>query len=110
MTEQQWLIDKSALVCLALSRDADLWSNRIERGLVLISTVTRLEIGYSAQTGDVARRDFRQSPLVAMPVEYLTAKIEDRAVEVQMLRQIGANTAARRFRTSSLQPRPNFPG
>lgn len=43
MTEQQWLIDKSALVRLAHSKDPDLWANRIERGLVHISTVTRLK-------------------------------------------------------------------
>ena len=43
-----WLIDKSALVRLAASRDAAEWATRIERGLVRVSTVTRLEIGYSA--------------------------------------------------------------
>lgn len=85
MTEPKWLIDKSALARLAESSDPDLWSNRIERGLVHISNVTRLEIGYSAQSGDVARREFRESPLAAMPIEYLTPKIEDRALEVQML-------------------------
>lgn len=85
MTEPSWLIDKSALARLAQSSDPDLWSNRIERGLVHISNVTRLEIGYSAQSGEVARREFRESPLAAMPVEYLTPKIEDRALEVQML-------------------------
>jgi predicted nucleic acid-binding protein len=85
MTEQTWLIDKSALARLAESSDPDLWSNRIERGLVHISNVTRLEIGYSTQSGDVARREFHESPLAAMPVEYLTPKIEDRALEVQML-------------------------
>jgi predicted nucleic acid-binding protein len=85
MTEETWLIDKSALARLAHSRDPDFWTNRIERGLVHISNVTRLEIGYSAQSGDIARREFRESPLAAMPVEYLTPKIEDRALEVQML-------------------------
>jgi len=85
MTEPKWLIDKSALAGPPVSSDPDLWSNRIERGLVHISNVTRLEIGYSAQSGDVARREFRESPLAAMPIEYLTPKIEDRALEVQML-------------------------
>lgn len=85
LTEQEWLIDKSALVRLVNSPDRDLWANRIERGLVHISNVTRLEIGYSAQSGDVARREFREPPLAAMPVEYLTPRIEDRALEVQML-------------------------
>lgn len=85
MTGQAWLIDKSALARLAQSIDLELWRNRIERGLVRISTLTRLEIGYSAQSGDVARRQFAESPLAAMPVEYLTPKIEDRALEVQIL-------------------------
>lgn len=85
MTEQKWLIDKSALARLTYSLDPVTWSNRIERGLIHISNVTRLEIGYSAQSGDVARREFRESPLAAMPVEYLTPKIEDRALEIQML-------------------------
>lgn len=85
MSEPTWIIDKSALARLAMCLDPDLWSNRIHRGLVRISNVTRLEIGYSAQSGDLARREFRSSPLAAMPVEYLTPKIEDRALEVQML-------------------------
>lgn len=42
-----WLIDKSALVRLGDSPDAELWAQRIERGLVRITTVTRLEVGYS---------------------------------------------------------------
>jgi predicted nucleic acid-binding protein len=40
-----WLIDKSALVRLAASPDAAEWAARIERGLVRITTVTRLETG-----------------------------------------------------------------
>lgn len=39
-----WLIDKSALVRLAVSPDAAQWALRIDRGLVRISTVTRLEV------------------------------------------------------------------
>jgi predicted nucleic acid-binding protein len=67
------------------SADVDGWNNRIERGLVHITNLTRLEIGYSARTAAEARRDFRESPLAAMPVEYLTPAIEDRALEVQLL-------------------------
>lgn len=85
MSDHTWLIDKSALVRIASSADVDEWNNRIERGLVHITNVTRLEIGYSARSGADARRDFRRSPLAAMPVEYLTPAIEDRALEVQML-------------------------
>jgi predicted nucleic acid-binding protein len=83
MTE--WLIDKSALVRLAVSPDAEVWSSNIERGLVRISTVTRLEVGFSARTSDELRAAQLRPPLAAMPVEYLTPKIEDRAVELQLL-------------------------
>jgi predicted nucleic acid-binding protein len=79
-----WLIDKSALVRFGDSLDAAAWANRIERGLVRIATVTRLEIGYSARSAAQARAVFRTAPLAAMPVEYLTPAIEDRAVEVQL--------------------------
>jgi predicted nucleic acid-binding protein len=78
----RWLIDKSALVRLASSTDAGEWAARIERGLVRITTVTRLEIGYSARSGPEFRAGFRRPPISAMPVEYLTPAIEDRAVEI----------------------------
>lgn len=80
-----WLIDKSALARLAASPDAAEWATRIERGLVRITTVTRLEVGYSARSGADLREAFRQPPLSSMPVEYLTPAIEDRAVEVLTL-------------------------
>jgi predicted nucleic acid-binding protein len=80
-----WLVDKSALVRLPASPDAAEWASRIERGLVRITTVTRLEVGYSARSGPEMRSKFRQPPLVSMPVEYLTPVIEDRAVEVLAL-------------------------
>jgi predicted nucleic acid-binding protein len=77
-----WLIDKSALVRLGTSPDGAEWASRIERGLLRITTVTRLEIGYSARSGTDLRAGLRQPPVSAMPVEYLTPAIEDRAVEV----------------------------
>lgn len=80
-----WLIDKSALVRLAASPDAAEWAARIERGLVRISTVTRLEVGYSARSGPDLRAGLQQPPLSSMPVEYLTPAIEDRAVEILVL-------------------------
>jgi predicted nucleic acid-binding protein len=80
-----WLIDKSALVRLGDSPDAGDWANRIERGLVRITTVTRLEIGYSARSAAQARSAFSTPPVSAMPVEYLTPAIEDRALEVQLM-------------------------
>lgn len=82
MAVTTWLIDKSALVRLAASPNAAEWASRIERGLVQITTVTRLEVGYSARSGPELRTGLGQPPLVSMPVEYLTPAIEDRALEV----------------------------
>jgi predicted nucleic acid-binding protein len=80
-----WLIDKSALVRLAASSDAAEWAMRIERGLVRITTVTRLETGYSARSGSELRAASQRPPLSSMPVECLTPAIEDRAVEILTL-------------------------
>jgi predicted nucleic acid-binding protein len=80
-----WLIDKSALVRLPASPDAAEWAGRVERGLVRIATVTRLEVGYSARSGPELRAGLRQPPMSSMPAEYLTPAIEDRAVEILAL-------------------------
>lgn len=85
MAVRDWLIDKSALVRLGASPDAEEWAGRIERGLVRITTMTRLEVGYSARTAADARSAFGTPPISMMPVEYLTPAIEDRALEVQLL-------------------------
>ena len=79
-----WLIDKSALVRLTQAVDAAEWASRIDRGLVRISTVTRLEVGYSARTASDHRTLLTEPPMSSMPVEYLTPKIEGRAVELQL--------------------------
>ena len=85
MAVTTWLIDKSALVRLGASPDAAQWASRIERGLVRITTLTRLEVGYSARSGPDLRAGFRRPPLASMPVEYLTPAIENRAVEIMTL-------------------------
>lgn len=87
MAMKGWLLDKSALVRMQLGqvKGMDAWNSRIERGLVRISTITRLEIGYSVRSGAAGRDAFRVSPLALMPLEYLTPAMEDRAWEVQML-------------------------
>lgn len=87
MAVTSWLIDKSALVRLQLDQvsDAETWRIRIDRGLVRISTITRLELGYSVRTGVDGREGFRRPPLSLMPIERITPAIEDRAEEVQML-------------------------
>lgn len=79
-----WLVDKSALVRLAASRDAEQWVSRIERGLVRISAVTRLEVGYSARSAADLRSIATTPPVGLMPIEYLTPGIEDRAIDVQV--------------------------
>ena len=83
MSSLTWLIDKSALVRLGASPDAEEWANRIERGLVHVCSVTLLEVGYSARTGPERARALRTPPLSAMPFEYSTPTIEDRAIDVQ---------------------------
>ena len=87
MAVTSWLIDKSAYARLQLGQAAnrDEWNARIGRGLLRLSTITRLELGYSARSADAARRQFAAPPLSLMPIEYLTPAIEDRAFEVQLL-------------------------
>jgi len=75
-----WLIDKSALVRMSQSADDEEWASRIQRGLVRISTVTRLEVGFSARSAEDLRASVGRAPLVSMPREYMTPAIEDRAV------------------------------
>lgn len=80
-----WLIDKSALVRLGFSPDATTWAERIKRGLVRVTTVTRLEVGYSARSAADLHAGVHGPPLSVMPVEYLTPAIEERAVAIQGL-------------------------
>ena len=84
-TPPTWLIDKSAYARLGSGPDDQAWADRIDRGLVRISTLTRLELGYSARTAADWRTELGVAPLAAMPIQYLTPAIEDRAVEVQLL-------------------------
>jgi predicted nucleic acid-binding protein len=79
-----WLVDKSALVRLSASNDAQLWADRIGRGLVRITTLTLLEIGFSARSGPDLRDASQRPPLSMLPVECLTPAAERRAVEIQM--------------------------
>jgi predicted nucleic acid-binding protein len=63
--------------------------------LVRVCTVTRLEVGFSARSGEDLRAGYQRPPLSRMPVEYLTPAIEDRAVEVQgVLADHGQHRAA----------------
>lgn len=83
--QRQWLIDKSALIRLARHPDSDVWATRIERGLVRITTLTLLEVGYSGRSAAELAHNLTTAPIAAMPLEYLTPSIEDRAVAVQTL-------------------------
>lgn len=90
-----WIIDKSALVRLGASPDADVWANRIERGLVHITAITLLEVGYSARSGADLESLLRTAPVSAMPLEYSAPAIEDRAIEVlQRLAERGQHRAS----------------
>lgn len=79
------MIDKSALARLGSADESLLWLERIERGLVLVSMVTRLEVGFSARSGADFRRAMSRGVMAAMLTEHLTPRIEERALEVQRL-------------------------
>lgn len=85
MTANVWLIDKSALIRLPTNSARDEWYQRIERGLVHITTLTLLEIGYSARSGADLQDELHRPPLALMPIEYLTPASESRAMTVQAL-------------------------
>ncbi|MGQ0467583.1 MAG: PIN domain-containing protein [Sporichthyaceae bacterium] len=67
------------------ARDAAEWGGRVDCGLVRISTLTRLELGYSARNASDLRSEAAGQPLSSMPTEYATPAAEDRACEVQAL-------------------------
>lgn len=87
MAVTSWLVDKSAYVRMQAGQALSIaeWNSRIERGRVRLSTVTRLELGFSARSGAAGREAFGLPPLSLMPIEHLTPAMEDRAFEVQML-------------------------
>jgi hypothetical protein len=78
-----WLVDKSAL--RRIGEAGDEWLVRIQRAMVRISTITLLEVGFSARTGADHRSTLGEPPLSLMPVEHITPAIEARAVEIQLL-------------------------
>lgn len=89
-----WLIDKSALVRLSESSQATTWAERINQGQVHLSTITRLEIGYSARSrADLAK--VMASPIITkMAIEGITPAIEERAWHgLQLLAKKGQHRA-----------------
>ncbi|HWS36459.1 MAG TPA: PIN domain nuclease [Actinoplanes sp.] len=83
MALTSWLVDKSALVRMTASVDAEEWFDRTGRGLLRISTVTHLEMGFSARSVTEHLEVSRTPPISLMPLEYVTPAAERRAVEVQ---------------------------
>jgi predicted nucleic acid-binding protein len=80
-----WLIDKSALRRLPESPDVALWVSRIQTGMVRVSVITRLQVGFSAQSAAALRIHVDRPPLSSMPVEHLSTPIENRALAVQLV-------------------------
>ena len=91
-----WIIDKSALVRLGSSPDADEWASKIHRGLVRIATVTRLEVGYSARTAADLTVSIARPPLSSMPIEYLTRPSKIAPSRSRSCWRTAASTARRR--------------
>jgi predicted nucleic acid-binding protein len=85
LTGRPWLIDKSALVRLGDCQDQELWAERMERGLVHVTTVTLLEAGFSARSAGDMGELLDRPPVPLMPVEYLTPAAEKRSLEVQRI-------------------------
>ena len=94
MAVTEWLIDTSALVRLDSASDAAEWLTRIQRGLVRISVLTKLELGFAARTAEEHRRRLAEPPLSLMPETHVTPATENRAIEVQYeLARIGHHRA-----------------
>lgn len=89
-----WLIDKSALVRIPTSPDADTWVERARNGYIRISSVTLLEMGYSARNARDFKTMFSTPPLSQLQRSYLTPAVQDRALDVlEKLAQQGHHRA-----------------
>ncbi|HOA27993.1 MAG TPA: VapC toxin family PIN domain ribonuclease, partial [Arachnia sp.] len=71
----RWLVDKSAFVRLDRSEDAELWRERIDRGLVGVSTVTLLELGFSARSGQDWSAGLQGPPVSKLLLESMTPRM-----------------------------------
>ena len=83
MTPARWLIDKSALARIQRDEVADVLLPRLQAGLVGVSVVTELEVGYSARSMDDYRTTRRDLLDHLLPV-LIPARAEQRAREVQV--------------------------
>lgn len=91
-----WMIDKSAYQRLLASPDVNDWVDRISRGMVRVTAVTLLEMGFSARSGRDWDSSIRRPPISQLPVQHTTPRTEDRAVQVQgLLADRGHHRAAK---------------
>src|SRR5262245_34232099 len=84
MTPATWLVDKSVLARLGKPEVRDLMLPRLQAGQVAITSVTELEVGFSARSA----RDYetmRRSVLDYLVPVFVTPRAEQRAREVQVL-------------------------
>lgn len=80
------MIDKSALARLSQSSELGLPGATASSADWYTSATSRdWKLGIRRSPADAAWRQFAETPLAAMPVEYLTPRIEDRALEIQIL-------------------------
>lgn len=83
MTPARWLADKSALWRVDHDAVAEVLEPRIQRGLVGVSIVTELEVGFSARSVD--DHEQRQSAVMSRVLHVgMSARAESRAREVQV--------------------------
>ncbi|MCF8549034.1 MAG: PIN domain-containing protein [Pontimonas sp.] len=84
MALEGWIVDTSAFHRLRASPDYPTWKNRISRGLVGVSSVTLLEVGFSARNS----RDYtetRNSVFIDhLELLSITCDVEKAALGIQM--------------------------
>jgi predicted nucleic acid-binding protein len=82
VTPARWLLDNSALSRLDRAEVEGVLTPRIDSGLVAVSIVTELEVGYSARS-PADYRDTRRSILDRLLPIHIPSRAESRAREVQ---------------------------
>jgi predicted nucleic acid-binding protein len=83
MALERWLLDTSAFYNLSASPEYQLWSERIQRGLIGISTTTLLEIGYSTRSAEDYAAIFGSPVIRNLVTFYSSPNNEKRVLEVQ---------------------------
>lgn len=78
-------VGRVAVEHLARSAEASTWASQVERGLVRVATVPRLEVGCPSRSGRNLRTAAVTPSTSPVPIEHQTPAVEDRAVEVQMM-------------------------